>query len=106
MTKLLASFRAADANGDGVLQRDELRSVLESVGDGTEPVPMRWVTDEDLDRVLQRYDANRDGVISFDEYTLLAQDKVRWAARRIALPRACTQLTKTLAAPGSRTTLL
>lgn len=30
----------------------------------------------DLDRILDQYDANKDGVISFEEFTALAQDKV------------------------------
>lgn len=43
--KLVSTFKAADQDSDGVLQREELRALLERVGDGLEPVPMRWVTD-------------------------------------------------------------
>jgi len=76
MDRLTDTFKSADTNGDGVLSRDELRSVLERVGSGTEPVPMQWMTDEDLDQIFQTYDANGDGVISYEEFQALAQDKV------------------------------
>jgi Ca2+-binding EF-hand superfamily protein len=76
LSKLMETFQAADTNGDGVLQREELRALLEAVGDGREAVPMRWVTEPDLDKIFRQYDADGDGVISFAEFQALANDKV------------------------------
>ena len=74
--KLLLNFKKADSNNDGVLQKEELRRVLESVGNGDESIDMHWMTDDDLDAMMRQYDSDQDGVISFEEYKLLAEDNV------------------------------
>lgn len=76
LEKYAAKFKAGDINGDGMLQRDELRALLEKVGDGQETVPMHWLTDADLDDLFEQYDRDRNGAISLDEFMLLAQDNV------------------------------
>ncbi|KAL4440573.1 hypothetical protein ABPG75_003574 [Micractinium tetrahymenae] len=76
MRKLVARFEAADKDGNGVIDRDELRSLLERVGDGEDEVPMSWLTDDDVSEVLALYDTNGDGVISFEEFVRMAQDKI------------------------------
>lgn len=76
LEKYAEKFKAGDINGDGLLQRDELRSLLEKVGDGSESVPMHWLTDADLDEIFEQYDRDRNGAISLDEFMQLAQDNV------------------------------
>ena len=74
--RLLTQFQQADVNGDGVLSREELRTVLEAVGNGYESIDMHWVTDEDMETMMKQYDSDGDGVISFDEFKVLAEDNV------------------------------
>ena len=76
LEKFNTMFQRADTNGDGVLSKDELRIVLESVGNGDESIDMHWMTDDDLDGIMRQYDTNADGVISFEEFQYLAQDNV------------------------------
>lgn len=76
LSNLLNTFKSADTNSDGVLDRYELRDVLEKALLGTESVPLKWLTDDDLDQIMEQYDENNDGFISFEEFKVLAQDKV------------------------------
>ena len=76
LEKYAAIFKAADINGDGMLQRDELRALLEKVGEGLQSVPMHWLTEGDLDAIFEQYDRDRNGVIDMDEFMQLAQDNV------------------------------
>ncbi|KAL4423154.1 hypothetical protein ABPG77_007807 [Micractinium sp. CCAP 211/92] len=81
MKKLVARFEAADKDGNGVIDRDELRSLLERVGGGEDEVPTSWLTDDDVSEVLAQYDTNGDGVISFEEFVRMAQDKIFLAGK-------------------------
>lgn len=76
MQRLMSLFETADKDGNGVIDRDELRSLLERVGDGDDEVPVAWLTDDDISEVLEQYDTNGDGVICFDEFVSMAQDKI------------------------------
>lgn len=76
MAALMARFKAADLDGNGVIDRQELQVLLERVGDGEDEVPMHWLTDEDIGEVMAQYDTNRDGVISFEEFVRMAQDNI------------------------------
>jgi Ca2+-binding EF-hand superfamily protein/thiol-disulfide isomerase/thioredoxin len=76
MADLMRRFEAADTDGNGVIDRAELQSLLERVGGGSDEVPLHWLTDEDVDEVLSQYDANKDGVISFDEFARMSLDNV------------------------------
>ncbi|KAI3431308.1 hypothetical protein D9Q98_004367 [Chlorella vulgaris] len=76
MLALMNRFKAADLDGNGVIDRDELQKMLERVGDGEDEVPMHWLTEEDIDGVMAQYDTNGDGVISFEEFVRLGQDKI------------------------------
>lgn len=72
----LEMFQRADRDKNGVLDRDELRMVLESVGDGKEALDVPWLTDDDLETILSQYDDDNDGVIDEEEFRKLAQDNV------------------------------
>eukprot|EP00884_Botryococcus_braunii_P015389 jgi/Botrbrau1/2533/Bobra.0079s0021.1 len=67
-------FRTADTDGNGVIDRNELKILLESLDGGNENILEQWLTDEDVDKVMAQYDTNRNGVIDFDEFIKLAQD--------------------------------
>ena len=69
----LALF-AQCANTDGNLDRNGLRTVLQSVG--SEVVPTDWLTDADVDAAMDAYDSNKDGVISVKEFEAMAKDNV------------------------------
>lgn len=76
MHRLIQMFKSADADGDGVIGFHDLRGLLERVGDGSEPVPMHWLTDEDIQAVIKQYDTNGDGVIQWEEFVAMAQDNI------------------------------
>eukprot|EP00887_Chlorella_sp_A99_P002293 scaffold10.g2293.t1 len=94
MNALVARFRAADKDGHGVIDAPfhphifsrtcsngvidfyELRDMLEMVGDGTQPVGTHWLTEEDVQAVIREYDSNGDGVLQWEEFLCMAQDKI------------------------------
>lgn len=57
--KIKNTFKAYDANGDGLISRDEMANVLRTIGD--------W-TDEDLDELFAAADTNSDGSLEYDEF--------------------------------------
>ena len=90
-----AAFDAADADGDGVIDRAGLAALLETTAGGLEcplpgapdpatgspppsavPAARGWLPQADVDAILAQYDANGDGVIDLDEYARLAADGV------------------------------
>ncbi len=60
--------------GNGVIDKQELRTLLESVG-GDAPKE-HWLTDSELDSIHQLYDKDHNGTISFDEFVHIAEDGV------------------------------
>ncbi|CAK0785550.1 hypothetical protein CVIRNUC_008760 [Coccomyxa viridis] len=78
---LQARFKAADMDGNGVIDREELRALLESTDSGSEYAMTHWLEDDDLDRILKNYDDNEDGVIQFEEFCKLAQDNVLFSGK-------------------------
>ncbi|BDA48418.1 probable calmodulin-like protein 5 at N-terminal half [Coccomyxa sp. Obi] len=74
-------FRAADLDGNGVIDREELRALLESTDSGAQYSITRWLEDNDLDKIMQNYDANNDGVIQFEEFSKLAQDNILFTGK-------------------------
>lgn len=72
----LELFQRADTDNNGVLDKNELRAVLESIGDGTESLDVPWLTDADLESILRQYDGDDNGVIDQAEFRRLAEDNV------------------------------
>ncbi|CAL4196181.1 unnamed protein product [Meganyctiphanes norvegica] len=57
---LKEAFAEFDINGDGFITVEELKKVLENLGE--------TVTDEKADEFIREVDANGDGRISYDEF--------------------------------------
>lgn len=62
--ELKAAFQAMDANGDGFVSKDELKSMLSSLG---EPVD-----DAVVDEMIAVADTNGDGKVDFNEFVAAA----------------------------------
>lgn len=54
------AFRAFDLDGNGQIDRDELKQVLEKLGES--------LTDEEIAEMIAEADTNGDGVISYEEF--------------------------------------
>ena len=62
--ELKAAFQAMDSNGDGFVSKDELKSMLSSLG---EPVD-----DAVIDEMIAVADTNGDGKVDFNEFVAAA----------------------------------
>ena len=60
LAELKKAFSVMDANGDGVVTKDELKTLLSGLGEE--------VTDEVVDEMINIADANGDGKIQFEEF--------------------------------------
>ena len=58
--ELRKAFDVMDANKDGVVTKDELRTLLKGLGEE--------VTDEVVDEMINIADENGDGKVQFDEF--------------------------------------
>lgn len=100
---LYQAFYVIDVNHDGVINKEELRSMLSGGG----PLVAVMPDGKTVDQVLSEVDTSRDGVISFDEFKtyLLNAGMVDPSAPNIdpdevlteTLPRLCDQLLRTKA---------
>ncbi|GAX81051.1 hypothetical protein CEUSTIGMA_g8486.t1 [Chlamydomonas eustigma] len=73
---MMERFKMFDVDGNGVIDREELRTLLESSDNGT-AVPLlaqHWIPESELDRVLEKYDKNQNGTIEFDEFRDIVYD--------------------------------
>lgn len=71
---LMQKFMDADHDGNGVIDKQELRALLESVG-GEAP-SQHWLGDDEVEAIFHLYDHDGNGTISFDEFVHLAEDGV------------------------------
>lgn len=60
LQELTDSFKFFDRNGDGKISKEELGTVVQSLG--------HKVTDADLDKLMKDVDKNGDGFIDFQEF--------------------------------------
>ncbi|XP_029901476.1 guanylyl cyclase-activating protein 2-like [Myripristis murdjan] len=77
--KLRWSFKVYDKDGNGYVDRDELRSIIDSIyrikkGTKGEMGETQLTVDEVVDRILQAVDADGDGHITMDEFIRGAQE--------------------------------
>ena len=62
--ELKKAFAVMDANKDGVVTKDELKTLLKGLGED--------VTDEVVDEMIKIADENGDGKIQFEEFVKAA----------------------------------
>ena len=74
LEQLRERFASADTANKGALDRDALRNLLECTE--TFCLTQHWLPDEVLDAVMAKYDRDNNGTIDFDEFLILAKDKV------------------------------
>ena len=58
--ELKKAFAVMDKNGDGVVEKDELRTLLQGLGED--------VTEEVIDEMIKIADTNGDGKVDFAEF--------------------------------------
>ena len=63
--KLQAAFSKFDADGDGVISRDEFKVAMHNLGED--------LTDEDVDAVMKKIGADGDQQISFGDFKALVE---------------------------------
>ncbi|XP_022252083.1 Kv channel-interacting protein 4-like [Limulus polyphemus] len=72
MEKLQWTFHLYDINGDGCISREEMADIIISIynlmGQFAEPSVDETSAREHAERVFQRLDLNKDGVVTFDEF--------------------------------------
>ncbi|XP_030016015.1 guanylyl cyclase-activating protein 2-like [Sphaeramia orbicularis] len=78
--KLRWSFKVYDKDGNGYVDKDELRSIIDSIyrvkkGPKTDINEMQLTLDEVVDRILEAVDADGDGQITVDEFIKGAQQE-------------------------------
>ena len=65
--ELKKAFAVMDANGDGVVTKEELRTLLKGLGEE--------VTDEVVDEMIAIADENGDGKVDFEEFVKAAANE-------------------------------
>ncbi|KAK6308085.1 hypothetical protein J4Q44_G00213560 [Coregonus suidteri] len=58
--ELAELFRVFDKNGDGYIDLEELKTILESTGEA--------ITEDDIEELMKDGDKNNDGKIDYDEF--------------------------------------
>lgn len=70
-------FRMADNDGNGRIDRDELRMLLESTDEGgSYLLSQHWLPEQELDAAMAKYDKDASGDITFDEFQRLIYDGI------------------------------
>jgi EF-hand domain pair len=67
---LRALFRLADKNGDGAINKDELRTAVQSLG-------FTWLQDKQVEGLFERADADGNGSIDIAEWVTFAPKTLR-----------------------------
>lgn len=70
---LQAAFKEADKDGNGEIDLEELSSLLQNGGNGIDPLTLKWLSEAGISSVMDSFDQDKSGGISFDEFTSLAR---------------------------------
>lgn len=63
VTQSRKTFRVFDVDGNGLIDREELRKVMSSLNES--------LSEEELDAMIKEADINGDGQISFEEFKIM-----------------------------------
>ncbi|KAG8199173.1 hypothetical protein JTE90_016004 [Oedothorax gibbosus] len=70
--KLRWAFSLYDINGDGYITKDELSKIVQAIyelmGKAVEPMIEDHTTRDHVDRVFQKLDINKDGLVTIEEF--------------------------------------
>ncbi|GMH34102.1 hypothetical protein BSKO_01936 [Bryopsis sp. KO-2023] len=69
-------FSAADLDGNGRIDIDELRGLLESTDCGKVYLIEHWMPEQEVKRIMKQYDRSRTGSLSYKEFLSMVQDGV------------------------------
>ena len=58
--ELKARFQMFDRDGNGLIDRDELKTVMQELGEK--------LSEEDIDEMIEEADTNNDGFIDYEEF--------------------------------------
>ena len=70
------AFDVMDANKDGVVTKEELKTLLKGLGEE--------VTDEIVDEMINIADENGDGKVQFEEFVKAASSGAMWGVFRLS----------------------
>lgn len=84
--KIYWSFKFYDVNKDGIISRDEMIKVTDSIYDlvGAE-IPAK-VKNQNIERVFANMDTDKDGVISLEEFSIYCNNNHRVLNSLMVLP--------------------
>ncbi|KAK9810405.1 hypothetical protein WJX72_010210 [[Myrmecia] bisecta] len=74
LDRLYKLFQAADTDGNGVIDRQELDVLLRSTDGGLQPATLACLGKSELHQVMCSYDADGSGDIDFEEFQKLVAD--------------------------------
>lgn len=76
LNELRQLFATFDTDGNGTIDRTELKRLLNTVDQGTAVLLAyeSFLTDDDVDAAFARYDADGSGALDFDEFQRLIED--------------------------------
>ena len=66
--EIMSAFEMFDKNKDGFISADELRTVMESLGE--------MLTEADIDNMMKVADQDDDGRVSFEEFAFMMRGKL------------------------------
>jgi len=70
-------FKAADTDGSGTLDKEELKVALQKLG-------FSWMEDDKVEKVAKKGDKDDDGLIDLDEFKMLAPTVLRQNLMKLA----------------------
>ena len=61
------AFKVFDKDGNGVIDKEELRSVMANLGER--------LTDEEIEQMIKEADLDGDGVVNLEEFMIMMKPK-------------------------------
>merc|ERR1719160_172213 len=74
---LKSLFEAADKDGNGTLDKEEVKAALQALG-------FKFVVDKDIDRIFKKADKDKNDVIDFEEFVTEAPKTLRTSLIQLA----------------------